>query len=66
MLHVASNSSKTTGSACNLVSILHSISIYRALKKLVFRHLPQLGFSGTFDVIEDMFLDQEPLKNLLL
>ena len=51
MLHWASNSSNTTGSAYNLVSMLRSISLFRALKKLVFGQLPLLGFSGTFDML---------------
>ena len=64
MLHVASNSSNTTDSTCNLVSMLRSIG----LSKLVFHQFPLLGF--WFDliwyVIEDTFLDQKPLKNPLL
>ena len=51
MLYGASNTSNTTGSTYNLVSMLRSISLYRALKKLVFRQLPLLGFLGTFDML---------------
>ena len=58
-----SNSSNTTGSTCNLVSMVRSIGL---LKKRVFRQLPPLGFSGIFGdfwyVVEDMFLDQKPSK----
>ena len=52
MLYEALNSSNTTGSTYNLVSMLRSTSLYRALKKLNFRQLPLLGFSGTFDMLQ--------------
>ena len=51
----------------NLLSMQRSISLYRALKKPRFSSTSPTRIFGDFwYVIEDMFLDQKPLKNLLL
>ena len=67
MLYGVSNSSNTTGSTYNLVFMQRSISLYRALKNTRFSSTSPTRIFGDFwYVIEDMFLDQKPLKNLLL
>ena len=67
MLYEASNSSNTTGSTYTLVFMQRSISLYRALKNTRFSSTSPTRIFGDFwYVIEDMFLDQKPLKNLLL
>ena len=67
MLYGASNSSNTTGSTYNLVSMQRSISLYRALKKPRVSSTSPNGILADFwYVIEDMFLDQKLLKHLLL
>ena len=67
MLYGASNSNNTTGSTYNLVSMQRSINLYGALKKPRFSsNSPTRIFEDFWDVIEDIFLDQKSLKNLLL
>ena len=67
MLYGVSNSSNTTGSTYNLVFMQRSISLYRALKNTRFSSTSPTRIFGDFwYVIEDMFLNQKPLKNLLL
>ena len=39
-------------------------ALYMALQNSFF--FTPLGFSGTWYIVQDMFLDQKPLKNLLL
>ena len=64
MLYGASNSSNTTGSTYNLVSMLRSISLYRALKKNRFSSTsPNRIFGDFWYVLEDIFLNQKPLNN---
>ena len=46
MLYGASNSSITTGSTYNLVSMLRSISLYRALKNPFLVNFPYSDFRG--------------------